>query len=523
MRANALFTCQADNPGEVSFNEGDVFENIDITPEIGWLIGTQLRTKERGLIPAVYVELFPEVGDDELTKEMAAMGYSITKPAVPTKSTKPKLETLHKDTDNKNPRPAVKSPATPTTRTPSTSSSPAIPNASTKPKSKPKVPSGPKPPLSSAKSPVKPDVSFKPRLARSSSVSGRSGNEKKGISEKRASVYGEGTKPWFTGNVDDEREKEASALAEWETKHRIRNSDLGTSTHLTKPKMPLRPSDVRRTRSKTSVEFNNDDEALDSNTIYLGGFEDNFDPTIHKPMDNNNATEIKKRIPPQVPPRAVKNMTQVFSPSVNGAPQVPSVKNKPKLTPHVPSPLTKPSSLKSHHSTHPTLPPRQLGNDSPLLSLNRNTSGIPSNESRYSSSSNNSSFANNVPPARRSEPNVNQFLEKDLPTVQTLPRYNITEYIDQKTLELYKNKFSEIDGSARGYLTGDQSLEVLIKSRLSNDQLAQIWKLSDRDLDGNLTLPEFILAMYFCDSLLKEEVLPECVPLDLLRTAYTVS
>ncbi|KAI9468152.1 hypothetical protein BX667DRAFT_518389 [Coemansia mojavensis] len=64
MRAKAIYACDAENIGEVSFTAQDTLAGIQDSAEDGWLVGTVDRTGQRGLFPAVYTELSPETGDD---------------------------------------------------------------------------------------------------------------------------------------------------------------------------------------------------------------------------------------------------------------------------------------------------------------------------------------------------------------------------------------------------------------------------------------------------------------------------
>ncbi|KAJ2842061.1 hypothetical protein IWW36_006048, partial [Coemansia brasiliensis] len=64
MRAKAIYACEAENIGEVSFTAQDTLAGIHDSAEDGWLVGTVERTGQRGLFPAVYTELSPETGDD---------------------------------------------------------------------------------------------------------------------------------------------------------------------------------------------------------------------------------------------------------------------------------------------------------------------------------------------------------------------------------------------------------------------------------------------------------------------------
>lgn len=60
MRMRAVFNCSADEPGEISFKEGDILIDVEESGEDGWYIGTIENTSERGLFPYNYVERISE-------------------------------------------------------------------------------------------------------------------------------------------------------------------------------------------------------------------------------------------------------------------------------------------------------------------------------------------------------------------------------------------------------------------------------------------------------------------------------
>ncbi|KAJ2780647.1 Intersectin 1 (SH3 domain protein) [Coemansia javaensis] len=64
MRATAIYACQADNTGEVSFAANETLTDVRYSSEDGWLVGTVQSTGRRGLFPAVYTQLAAESGDD---------------------------------------------------------------------------------------------------------------------------------------------------------------------------------------------------------------------------------------------------------------------------------------------------------------------------------------------------------------------------------------------------------------------------------------------------------------------------
>lgn len=69
MKMRAVFNCSADEPGEISFKEGDVLINVEESGEDGWYIGTIENTSERGLFPYNYVERISETTSNNNKKE----------------------------------------------------------------------------------------------------------------------------------------------------------------------------------------------------------------------------------------------------------------------------------------------------------------------------------------------------------------------------------------------------------------------------------------------------------------------
>lgn len=84
----------------------------------------------------------------------------------------------------------------------------------------------------------------------------------------------------------------------------------------------------------------------------------------------------------------------------------------------------------------------------------------------------------------------------------------------------YKQLFNTTDKNRTGFLTGVQARGILMQSQLPQATLAQIWALSDMDLDGRLGCDEFVLAMYLCDLALKGEKIPTSLPLELIPPAF---
>ncbi|KAI4196020.1 MAG: hypothetical protein LQ346_003317 [Caloplaca aetnensis] len=76
-------------------------------------------------------------------------------------------------------------------------------------------------------------------------------------------------------------------------------------------------------------------------------------------------------------------------------------------------------------------------------------------------------------------------------------------------------KFEQLFKSAVGNgqaLDGEKVKDLLIRSKLPGNDLAQIWVLSDTTKSGQLLFPEFALAMYLCNLRLVGKDLPPSLP-----------
>ncbi|KAI9846185.1 MAG: hypothetical protein M1837_004299 [Sclerophora amabilis] len=60
----------------------------------------------------------------------------------------------------------------------------------------------------------------------------------------------------------------------------------------------------------------------------------------------------------------------------------------------------------------------------------------------------------------------------------------------------FDNVFASLDGSKRGFITGDEAVGFFGNSRLPEEILAQIWDLADINSEGRLNRDEFAVAMY---------------------------
>ncbi|KAI5358531.1 Putative EH domain, EF-hand domain, WH2 domain, EF-hand domain pair protein [Septoria linicola] len=76
-------------------------------------------------------------------------------------------------------------------------------------------------------------------------------------------------------------------------------------------------------------------------------------------------------------------------------------------------------------------------------------------------------------------------------------------------------KFEQLFKSATGgdqALSGEKAKDILLRSKLDGNNLAQIWTLSDTTKSGQLLFPEFALSMYLCNIALSGKSLPGSLP-----------
>ena len=76
-------------------------------------------------------------------------------------------------------------------------------------------------------------------------------------------------------------------------------------------------------------------------------------------------------------------------------------------------------------------------------------------------------------------------------------------------------KFEQLFKSATGgeqALSGEKAKDLLLRSKLDGNALAQIWTISDTTKSGQLLFPEFALAMYLCNLKLTGKDLPSSLP-----------
>lgn len=76
-------------------------------------------------------------------------------------------------------------------------------------------------------------------------------------------------------------------------------------------------------------------------------------------------------------------------------------------------------------------------------------------------------------------------------------------------------KFAQLFKSATGNeqaLSGDKARDLLLRSKLDGNSLAQVWTLSDTTKSGQLLFPEFAVAMYLCNLRLTGKDLPPSLP-----------
>ncbi len=76
--------------------------------------------------------------------------------------------------------------------------------------------------------------------------------------------------------------------------------------------------------------------------------------------------------------------------------------------------------------------------------------------------------------------------------------------------------FTDIDTGKKGYVTGEEAAGFFMQSKLSEEDLAHIWDLSDMDKSGRLTRDAFAVAMYLIKYKLSGRDLPPTLPNTLI-------
>lgn len=81
------------------------------------------------------------------------------------------------------------------------------------------------------------------------------------------------------------------------------------------------------------------------------------------------------------------------------------------------------------------------------------------------------------------------------PLVETRPTGSAAKVTDDE-YQTYKYLFLATDKDGKGYVNGEQMLQLFESSGLGRDELANIWVRADTDMNGRLDLDEFCNAMH---------------------------
>ncbi|CDK29327.1 unnamed protein product [Kuraishia capsulata CBS 1993] len=93
--------------------------------------------------------------------------------------------------------------------------------------------------------------------------------------------------------------------------------------------------------------------------------------------------------------------------------------------------------------------------------------------------------------------------------------------ISTQALTNFSQMFDRASGGNGSVLTGDKAKDIFLKAKLPNVVLGQIWQLVDRDQRGELSKPEFIVAMHLIQCFLGKtlQTVPQVLAADIWRTA----
>ncbi|KAF1815769.1 hypothetical protein P152DRAFT_511860 [Eremomyces bilateralis CBS 781.70] len=114
---------------------------------------------------------------------------------------------------------------------------------------------------------------------------------------------------------------------------------------------------------------------------------------------------------------------------------------------------------------------------------------------------------------------ADSFLSKQAQTASPAPSAGLKSKIPNIRLSFITSedqaKFEQLFKSAVGNeqsLSGDQAKDLLMRSNLPGEDLANIWTIADTTKSGRLLFPEFALAMYLCNLRIVGKPLPTTLP-----------
>ena len=93
---------------------------------------------------------------------------------------------------------------------------------------------------------------------------------------------------------------------------------------------------------------------------------------------------------------------------------------------------------------------------------------------------------------------------------------NVPWAVTKDEKKIYDDLFKAWDGFNRGYITGDQAIEIFGQSGLEKSDLETIWTLSDPYNKGRLNLDEFAVAMHLIYRKLNGYPVPNRLPPELI-------
>ncbi|KAJ1815899.1 hypothetical protein LPJ60_005541 [Coemansia sp. RSA 2675] len=566
MRARAIYACVAENTGEVTFDADDWLGNIGDSAEDGWLVGTVETTGDRGLFPVVYTELVPETGDDvQFLRKLQSSGLlsstlkleqfsrdlsSSTRPrppppppppTAPPVSTKPVFNQAPRPARPLAPKPATKpkpdvlqqQPVLPLKPASVDSSDPETRRqrereaaelweskfgigraAAEKTKEAPPPPTATKP--ASLSKPVATKPVFSPKPAPTSAKPAPTLAPKPTLKPKAGFLPQSESRSIHPSTENDAPSlplnPARSAVQERLAQQQLREAQLGVSNPAlenTPPALPYSPS--RRAVAEPLVapieraiqpnprqliaQLNGSNNSSTARVAVPRTFEDNFDPRAHTPTSSiSSASNSHSNI-----------QLATHNGGGGGIPLTAAreVKGTRPLVAAAPS-----RSTATMAQRQPVLPPKPAKH---VPTVSRSAS--------YGSQPSGSASPSALSPA----PSVASGNGSQLPLTAAVHRSSVKpDAIPADALTRYAHLFKRLDKQhgKRGFLNADEVHAVVVRCRLPDDLLRRIWALSDRNLNGKFGPSEFYIIMHLSDCALRQEPIPEILPVDLLRSAY---